>query len=298
MTLVGVYVALSKSLTAVIPVFLLAFLRFAIAAVAMVPWVGAAPGEARLSAAEKRQLFFQSFFGNFLFSICMLTGVSMTTATAAGLIMSTLPAVVAVLSRLLLGERMGARAGWAIGLAVGGIALLQLARGGSHGGASGWLGDALVFGSVWCEAAYVVIGKQLAASRSPMRISALINLWGLVLTTPLGLAQLATFGIAALGARDWAMLVFYSLSASVFAVWLWMKGLRRVPASQAGVFTVALPLAATGIGVAFLGESFTLVHGLALACAIGAVVTIASQPAARAPAAPRAGSGASSGSLN
>ena len=38
MAVVGSYVALSKPLTAAIPIFLLATLRFAIAAVAMLPW--------------------------------------------------------------------------------------------------------------------------------------------------------------------------------------------------------------------------------------------------------------------
>ncbi len=38
MAQVGTYVALSKPLVAVIPVFALAFLRFAIASIAMLPW--------------------------------------------------------------------------------------------------------------------------------------------------------------------------------------------------------------------------------------------------------------------
>ena len=39
MTMVGCYVALTKPLVAAIPVFLLAWLRFGIAAVAMAPWL-------------------------------------------------------------------------------------------------------------------------------------------------------------------------------------------------------------------------------------------------------------------
>ena len=39
MALTGSYVALSKPLVAALPVFLLAWLRFGIAAVAMVPWL-------------------------------------------------------------------------------------------------------------------------------------------------------------------------------------------------------------------------------------------------------------------
>jgi hypothetical protein len=88
MALVGSYVGLSKVLVLVFPIFLLAWLRFGIAALAMASWVRRAPGEAPLNAHDRKLLFFESFFGNFLFSICMLFGVSMTSALAAGVIMA------------------------------------------------------------------------------------------------------------------------------------------------------------------------------------------------------------------
>ena len=112
--------------------------------------------------------------------------------------------------------------------------------------------------------------------RSPLRVSALINLWGLALMTPLGLWQLARFDLAQLTGNLWLLLVFYSLAASLAAVWLWMTGLRQVPANHAGVFTVALPVSATLIGVWLLGESFTLLHAAALLLASAGVLLIAS----------------------
>lgn len=276
MSLVGVYVALSKPLVAAIPVFALAFLRFAIAAFAMIPWTRRGPGEPPLAPHERRQLFTMSFFGNFLFSICMLTGVSLTTATSAGVILATLPAVVAVLSRVVLGERLTRRALAAVAAAVGGVALLQFARGGA-GEARGsvWLGNLLLFGAVLCEATYVILAKRLSATRAPLRVSALINLWGLALIAPLGLWQLARLDLGALGIGHWTLLVFYSLAASLFAVWLWMAGTRHVPASHAGVFTVALPIAATLVGVGWLGEPFTALHATALALAAAGIALVA-----------------------
>ena len=53
MALVGSYVGFSKLLVAVFPVFLLAGLRFAIAAVAMAHWLRRPPGEAPLSAHDR-----------------------------------------------------------------------------------------------------------------------------------------------------------------------------------------------------------------------------------------------------
>jgi drug/metabolite transporter (DMT)-like permease len=279
MAVVGTYVALSKPLTAAMPVFLLAWLRFAIASVAMLPWTFG-PGPERpdrrpgIGPGEWRALFFQSFFGNFLFSIFMLYGVSMTSASAAGVILATLPAVVALLSWLVLRERLGARAWLAVALAVCGVVILTLGRGLGTGGAQSVLGNLLVFGCVCCEAVYVVIGKRLTATLSAMRISALINLFGLALMTPLGIWQAIGYPFASVTAGIWGLLVFYALAASVFSTWLWLSGLKLVPASHSGVFTIAMPLAASVVAVAFLGERFTGVHAVAFAFAAAGVLLI------------------------
>ncbi len=274
MAVVGSYVALSKVLVIVFPVLLLAWLRFGIAAVAMAPWVKRAADEAPLSAHNRGLLFLESFFGNFLFSVCMLFGVSMSTALAAGVIMAALPALVALLSWALLRERITARVGAGIGCAVGGIALVSMNQhaGDAGGGASSVLGNLLLMGAVTCEAIYVVIGKKLTGNVSPKRISALINLWGLALVTPFGLWQARSFDFAAVAAGSWWLLLFYSLAASVVTVWLWMTGLRQVPASKAGVFTVLLPVSAALVGVLFLGERFSAVQAVAFALALLGVV--------------------------
>ncbi|MBL8306295.1 MAG: DMT family transporter [Rubrivivax sp.] len=269
MALVGSYVGLSKLLVAAFPVLLLAWLRFGIAAVAMLHWVPRRDGDAPLSHHDRWLLFWESFLGNFLFSICMLYGVAMTSALAAGVTMAGIPAAVAVLSRLFLGERIRPRVAAAIGCAVLGIGLLAFARNTGPGGGGSMLGYALLLAAVLCEASYVVIGKRLTGNVSPRRISALINLWGLALVTPWGLWQALGFDFAAVGASTWLLLVFYAIAASMVTVWLWMQGLRHVPSSRAGVFTVLLPVSAALVGITVLGESFGAAHlaafGLALA---------------------------------
>src|SRR3954470_22202959 len=82
MSMVGAYVALSKPLVAAIPVFLLAWMRFGIGGAAMLHWLRKPAGEPPMTPAIKRLVFLESFLGNFLFSICMLWGVSMTSAVS------------------------------------------------------------------------------------------------------------------------------------------------------------------------------------------------------------------------
>ncbi|HEY2560906.1 MAG TPA: DMT family transporter [Caldimonas sp.] len=273
MATVGTYVGFSKALVIVFPVFLLAGMRFAIGALAMAPWLRRPAGEAALDARSRRLLFLESFFGNFLFSICMLYGIHQSSALAAGVIMAALPAVVALLSWLMLGERVGVRIAAGIACAIAGIALVALARDAEGELASGSLaGSALLLAAVTCEALYVVIGKSLSASVGPKRISALINLWGLVLVAPLALWQLRDFSPAFIPGSSWMLLVVYALAASVVTVWLWMTGLKHVPAASAGIFTVFLPVSAAAVGVLFYGERFTTSQAAAFALALGGVV--------------------------
>ena len=273
MALVGSYVGLSKLLVAVFPVLLLAWLRFGIAALAMAHWVRSAPGEAPLSVHDRALLFWESFLGNFLFSICMLYGVAMTSALAAGVTMAGIPAAVAVLARVFLGERIRPRVAVAIALAALGIALLALARNDQAASGGGpLLGYALLVAATLCEAAYVVIGKRLTANVSPRRISALINLWGLALITPFGVWQALSFDFGTVPPPVWGLLVFYAIAASMVTVWLWMKGLRHVPSASAGVFTVMLPVSAALVGVLLLDEAFGSMHLIALALAVAGLL--------------------------
>jgi drug/metabolite transporter (DMT)-like permease len=277
MSLVGSYVALSKPLVAAIPVFLLAWLRFGIGGLAMLHWLRKPAHEAPMAPTTKKLVFLESFLGNFLFSILMLFGVGLTSAVSAGVIMASIPAVVALFSWAFLRERISPRIWAAVACAGLGIALLGLARpeaqaGGHVAGSPAWLGNLLVFGAVLCEAAYAVIGKKLTGTLGPKRITSLINLWGFALVTPFGAYAALRFDFTGVPPGIWALLLFYSLAASIWTVWLWMTGLKTVPAAQGGVFTVMLPVSAALVGVFALGERLGGLQLLAFALALAGVV--------------------------
>lgn len=282
MFVVGTYVALSKPLVAALPVFLLGWLRFGIAGIVMLRWLRKPSAEPVLARRTRVLIFLEAFIGSFLFTIFMVLGVSRSGAVAAGVIMSAIPAMVAVLSWLVLHETIRPRVLAAIACGAAGIVLLALAAPGSgqstHRG--DWLGYVLLGCTVLCEACYAVIGKQLTAILSPKRISAMVNLWGFVLMTPPGLYIAWDFDFAAVSAGIWMLLLFYAMSASVWTMWLWMTGLSKVPASRAGVFTAMLPVGAATVGVTFLGESFGWQHALAFTLALCGLI-LASWPTRR-----------------
>ena len=283
MALVGSYVALSKPLAAVFPVMLLAWLRFGIGAVAMLHWLKKPAAEPPMTPQTRRLLFLESFLGNFLFTVCMISGVKLTTAVSAGVIMAAIPAAVAVLSWLFLRERVPARVWAGVVCAVAGIGLLSLSKSqqfaptasattDDQGHHLAWAGNLLLIGAVLCEASYAVIGKKLTQSLTPRRITSLINLWGFALTLPFGVWLAWGFDFGAVTGATWLLLLFYALAACMWTVWLWMTGLQTVPAAQAGVFTVLLPISAALVGVVALGERLAPTQAVAFAVALLGVV--------------------------
>jgi drug/metabolite transporter (DMT)-like permease len=197
--------------------------------------------------------------------------------------MASIPAAVAVMSWLFLRERVNPRVWGAVACAVIGIGLVSLSKNElliplntglttTFVSKTSWLGNLLLLGAVLCEASYAVIGKKLTGVLSPKRITALINLWGFALITPLGLWMAWGFDFANVAPSAWLLLLFYSLAASVWTVWLWMTGLKTIPANQAGVFTVLLPVSAAAVGVIALGETLNGTQVGAFAIALTGVV--------------------------
>jgi drug/metabolite transporter (DMT)-like permease len=276
MTLVGTYVGLSRWLVTAFPVLVLAGLRFAIAAVCLLPWMRRRSGEARLRAQDHRRLFTIGLFGNVLFTLCILQGVAWSSAMAAGVVMAALPGVVALLARAWLKEPVQRSTWLGVACAIAGVALVALQ---GHAGAAHiaphpnalW-GHGLLLCAVLCEAINLVLARPLAQTVSPQRITALVNLWSLLLMAPLALWQAWSLPMAHISAGHWAALAFYAVASSVVSVWLWMVGAQHVPAARAGLFTVCLPVAATTVGVLWLGETMTLLKAAALALALLGIV--------------------------
>ncbi|WP_027803043.1 DMT family transporter [Paraburkholderia dilworthii] len=271
MLLVGSNVGIGKSIVEFVPVPLFALLRFVIAMAVLWPLLRVAKLR-RVKRDEWVNLFLQALFGTFGFTLLMLNGVQRTSAVAAGVITSTIPAVVALLSWLILNERANGRALASIALAIAGVVVINLAHVDSSArGETSLAGNLMVLGAACCESLYVILSRRLTQTLAPIDICAYTHLFGLLLMLPLGATALVDFDYRAVPFSVWTLLLWYGLSASIFSFWLWMKGIRHVPGSLAGVFSAVLPVAAALYGIAFLDERPTLAHGVALACVIAGI---------------------------
>jgi drug/metabolite transporter (DMT)-like permease len=278
MLLVGSNVGIGKSIVAFVPVPLFALLRFMIAMAVLWPLLRMSKLR-RVKRGEWLNLFLQALFGTFGFTLLMLNGVHRTSAVAAGVITSTIPAVVALFSWIFLKEKPDGRAFASIALAIAGVVVINLAHVGAGNvdnaaGAtseSSFSGNLMVLGAVCCESLYVILSRRLTQTLAPIDICAYTHLFGLLLMLPLGVSSLFSFDYPSVPVSVWTLVLWYGLSASIFSFWLWMKGIRHVPGSLAGVFSAVLPVAAAIYGIVFLDERPTFAHGVALACVIAGI---------------------------
>ncbi|TWB18725.1 drug/metabolite transporter (DMT)-like permease [Nitrospirillum amazonense] len=273
MVLVGLSVPISKMAVTAVPPLVAADVRFALAALALSPWA-IRHGRRALPATggDWASLALLSLFGMVLFNVFLMYGLRGTSATTAGILTSTIPAVTALCAAAILRERLTLRNGAAIALAMAGIAALNLASHGAHG-ADGGAGDtlrgnALVLGAVVSEGLYNVYARRLAGV-SPLAVTFLANLMAAVLALPFavltarGMTPESLWGGLSPGA--WALYAAASLGNGLVAVVFWLRGAARIPASRSGLFTGLLPVTVLVPSLFLLGERPTLAHALGLA---------------------------------
>lgn len=269
MALVGLNVPVAKALAESLPIPLIAGLRCAIACLVLLPMLFAAGLRPRLPEPRLAwNLALQAAFGTVLYNAALLAGLRLTSALEGGLVLATLPAVVAIGGAVWLRERLPPRVWAAVALAAGGMGALTLAAAG--GGEGSLAGNALVLAAVAGEAAYVLLAKR-AAGRLPVLLATFwMQVFSAALLLPLWLPVIG--GAAALAAPQVAgLLLFHTLTSSVLCVVLWYAGLQRVPAGMAGVFTLFLPATASAVAVGVLGEVFTLAHAAGFALMLGSI---------------------------
>jgi drug/metabolite transporter (DMT)-like permease len=269
MVLTGANVVVAKLLAEALPVALIIFLRCVLAAAVLWPLARWLDGPVRVPPAVLGNLALQALFGTAIYNASLLAGLRLTTALEGGLVLASLPAVVAIGGAVLLRERLPALQWAAVVLAACGMAAITLARTvGGHGGSS--LGNLLVFAAVLGEAAYVLLARRIAGRVRVITATLWMQGFSALMLAPFALPDLGA--AAALASPSLAaLLVFHALTASVLSVLLWYAGLRRVPAGTAGIFTGFLPGTAALVAVSVLGEAFTVTHAAGFVLMMGSV---------------------------
>jgi len=277
MAIVGSSVAVGKLAVARLPVFLLSGLRFAVASIILIALVAVMERPLpRLARRDVAVLALQSFAGIFAFNALLLYGLTFTSAAEGGIVTSTTPAVAATLAVIVLGERWSHTRTAGVALVVIGILALNVAGGEfAARGSRPLIGNLLVFGAVVGEAVFVVCSRVAAQRLPPLVVATAISALGFAMFLPAALLEMRAFPLRRLAPMDWTIVGYYGVLVTVVAFLLWARGVARVPASTASVFTGVLPVSALAFSHLMLGEHITAWHLVAAVLVAAGIVMLA-----------------------
>ncbi|MBI3031133.1 MAG: EamA family transporter [Candidatus Rokubacteria bacterium] len=199
----------------------------------------------------------------FYFRAVMLTGV----AVAALLAICSAPLMIAGLATIFLRERLTAAIGLSLAMAVAGTTLLVVGPRGLGEITPGFaMGSALALGAGLSYAIYAVVGKATLAGVAPLPLAGVtFTVAALALAPVLWWAPVVAEPLA----KGWPLFLYLALVPTALAYGLYTVGLRRTPATVAGITTLLEPLTASTLGVVLFGER------LGVAGTFGAVLLLA-----------------------
>ncbi|MGF7047251.1 drug/metabolite transporter (DMT)-like permease [Paenibacillus sp. DS2015] len=240
MTTVGSSIVVGKWVTQVFPVFLASLLRFGLASMLLILILILKEGLPKLGKREFLLLLIQALTGVFLFNICLLFGLKRTPAIESGIITSTTPMAISLLSWFFFKEKMSLRSWIGVVMAVVGVATIQWLDTTSvsvEGRGLVWIGYALLCSAVISEALFTLIGKSLSGKLSPLAITTYVTTWGFSLFLPMGIYQAASYDFGRPSFTDWLCIVYLAVVVTVIGFVLWYYGISVVSTATSASFT-------------------------------------------------------------
>jgi len=182
------------------------------------------------------------------------------------------PALVALLSTLLTGERPSRVVMLALALAIAGVGLIVGFRADARQQAVNLAGVALALGSALGYALVTLSGRAVAGRYHPLQINAIAFAAGALTLLPVAALTGLVISYPPVG---WALLLYLGLVPSALAYGLFVNGMRSTPATVASVVTLLEPLSATILAAALFGERLGAPGFVGGALLLGAIVLLA-----------------------
>lgn len=229
-----------------------------------------------LKGKNLRPLLWIAFFQPLAYFIFETTGISRTSSSQAGMMIALIPIVVAVLSSVVLKEKVLGTQWLFIIMSVAGVLFIALMQD-ANGSGAGLSGPLLLLGAVASAALFNIMSRRSSQDFSPFEITFVMMWTGAVIFTTAAVvnhARLGTlrtyFSVLSMPGVVYALL-YLGIASSVIAFLLVNYSLSQIPASQAAVFANLTTVVSIVAGVAFRGEPFHWYNLVGAALILGGV---------------------------
>jgi len=244
-----------------LPPMLIIWIRLAIAAVILLPFLARGWQRAEKRRGDLFWLLLMAAFEPGLYFVLEITALQYTSSAQAGIIVAIFPLLAALGGAFFFREHLSGRMLAGLVLAVLGAAGMTLAGGADDHAPAPWLGNLLEFLAITSAVGYMLIVKRLSPRWPVWSITAAQMLLGALFFLPAAsaLADPAVRALA-LAPQPALLLLWLGVGVTVLAYGLYNFSVSRLTAAQAGVIVNLMPVLAALMGWAWLGERLTLVQ--------------------------------------
>ncbi len=266
-------IVLARGVVHIIPPVSLAFWRWTIASLLLLPfaWMNAKQ-DWPLFIRHWKMIFFLSLVGISGFNTLLYIAVHTTTAINGALIQTTMPAAIILISLIAFKEKVSRLQSLGVGLCVLGACLVVLrGRFSTFFDLSFVEGDFVMLAAVLLYALYSVFLRR----KPPMHLlSFLLYTFatGALGLLPLYLWELSYRPAFALRFNVVSSILYVATFPSIVAFFCWNWGVEQIGANRAGLFVNLIPVFASLMAVAWLGESIKAFHLIGMLLIFGGMV--------------------------
>jgi len=266
----GSFVAMRVTVTAIGPMAVM-WCRMMIALVLILPfWKSLVPASAYRSG-DWKLLVPMVLFQPCLYFLLESNALQFTTSSQAGVISASVPILVTLGAALFLYEAMSLMTMAGIALSITGVVMLTLAAGPQGSGQNPLLGNMLELLAMICAAGNMLIIKRLSDRYNPWGLTAMQIVAGAIFFIP-GAFFLHRIPLEKVSLSLVLCLVFLGGFVTFGAFGLYNWGISQIKVAKASSFINLIPVVAVFLGWAILGESLSLLQGLAACAVIAGVI--------------------------
>jgi drug/metabolite transporter, DME family len=205
-----------------------------------------------------------------VYQVTFVIALTLANVTIATLVtLCTVPVCAAVLSRVLLGERLQPSIVLALVCAIVGVALLVGFDSLAEQGASTWIGVGLALVAALSFGLFQVCGRVLANRYHPMQTLSVFFFVAVLALLPITLVNGFVTAYPLVG---WLLLAHLGLGISVLGYALLVLGLRTTPVTMAAIVSLLEPLTSTLLAWLLLDERLGVLGLLGAALLLSAMV--------------------------
>ena len=202
--------------------------------------------------------------GVVLNQLLFVIGLSRTSVAHAAIIIAMTPMLVLLLASTIGQERLTVRKSLGMAVALGGVAVVQLAR--TQLAVVTVLGDVLMFLAALALAIFTVFGKRVSKRYSGVVVNGFAYVGGAVALLPVTVWAGLDSELSNVSVTAWLGVLYMAIFSSVISYLIYYHALTYIAASRVSAFSYLQPLAAIILAIPLLHERVTapLVVGGAL----------------------------------